>query len=896
MSRSVDHEKLGECDRTDAQTGGTARKKANPKNTAIEGGAPSSSQSSGDSGEHHKAGKTGETGVVSNGEFIGRLVCGGLPDGVFPAVCTKPGNPEAGYYVAHRWDRGDDPNPDGSLNAYLNCGVFAHGKDASFRARLDRNRGVLFLMLDDLGTKVPLERLGSVTPTWLLETSPGNFQAGFAFTAPVDGDTASAIHAAMIIEGLCDEGAGQPKNRWARLPHAINGKPKHARDGQPWQCRLTEWNPDAQFTPEELIDAFGLEPLPVGKRERRRNAQQRVPAEAADPLYIPAAAENPVIAALKAAGLYKTPLGSGKHDIVCPWVSEHTDAHDSGACYFEPTDEFPTGGFKCQHSHGDRFSVGDLLESLGVTPAAAREKPLIRVVAGSLARVVDGAERLLAEAGTHFQQAGVIVSIDTDMRNRDPRIVVTSEGALLYALSAGATWEKWDAKNGHWTLCDPPARHLKVLSQSQPFRCLQRLVGLARQPFFSDDGVLVTEPGYHPGTGRFGVFNPRDFVFPESFTREAAEEALGSLEALLSEFPFVSEHDRSAAIAGMLTGAMRSSLRVAPAFHIRAPEYGSGKSYLADLIILFAGPAGKEDMKMSYPVTSEEATKAMLAALLPQPAAIVFDDMQSDWIPHGSINRMLTSEWITDRILGESRTATASTRTLILGTGNNVGPSGDLLRRVLTIQLDHKESLPATKAYAGDPVADVTSDRGRYVAAALTIIATWRAAGAPKADCCALAGYGDWSEACRQSLLWLGLPDPATAMFEQMKGDEQRDTLGFLLGAWFKAFGDQATTVRKAVARAPHPSDLREAFDEAGVIERGEINCNKLGWALKRYTGRIAKGLKLVPTDADGRKAWRVISVAGPPVSPAFVRPSGKGAICDDDASLVQGDLREGVL
>lgn len=54
--------------------------------------------------------------------------------------------------------------------------------------------------------------------------------------------------------------------------------------------------------------------------------------------------ENPVVAALKAAGLYKTPLGSGKHNITCPWVTEHTDELGDGSAYFEPDELYPAGG------------------------------------------------------------------------------------------------------------------------------------------------------------------------------------------------------------------------------------------------------------------------------------------------------------------------------------------------------------------------------------------------------------------------------------------------------------------------------------------------------------------------------------------------------------------------
>jgi hypothetical protein len=89
------------------------------------------------------------------------------------------------------------------------------------------------------------------------------------------------------------------------------------------------------------------------------------------------------------------------------------------------------------------------------------------------------------------------------------------------------------------------------------------------------------------------------------------------------------------------------------------------------------------------------------------PGVIEFDDMDSDWIPHGTIKRMLTADKITDRILGYSKTATVSTRTLFLGSGNNVGPIRDLLRRVLTIHVDPRVATPATMTYQGSPVSKV---------------------------------------------------------------------------------------------------------------------------------------------------------------------------------------------
>ena len=152
-------------------------------------------------------------------------------------------------------------------------------------------------------------------------------------------------------------------------------------------------------------------------------------------------------------------------------------------------------------------------------------------------------------------------------------------------------------------------------------------------------------------------------------TKDAAQAALTLLKDLLEEFYFVDAHDKSAALAAIFTAVVRPTLAHAPAFHVRAPVFGSGKTYLCELIGTFAGPGGNK--KVSYPATSEEANKVVLALLLANPAVVEFDDMDTDWIPHGIIKRMLTAENVTERILGYNKTATVSTRTLFLGSGVN---------------------------------------------------------------------------------------------------------------------------------------------------------------------------------------------------------------------------------
>nr|MBA3755693.1 hypothetical protein [Nitrosomonas sp.] len=322
------------------------------------------------------------------------------------------------------------------------------------------------------------------------------------------------------------------------------------------------------------------------------------------------------------------------------------------------------------------------------------------------------------------------------------------------------------------------------------------------------------------------------------------------------------------ALSAIFTAVVRISLDYAPGYHSKSPVMGSGKTYLCELIGAFAGPGG--NTKVSYPTTSEEATKVILSLLLTSPAVIEFDDMDTDWIPHGIIKRMLTAENITDRILGVSKTATVSTRTLFLGSGNNVGPVRDLLRRVLMINIDPRCATPATMTYKNSPVEKVRKYRGRYVSAVLTIITAWRKAGAPLADVESIATFNDaWSNYCRHPLMWLGQPDPATALLDQVKHDPDGDALAGLMTVWMRAFGSIPTTVRKAVDRAEQThTELLDAMCEFPVEEKGSINRSKLGWVLNKNQNRIAGGMLFQKTSADGRPAWRVIATNPPPLPP----------------------------
>jgi hypothetical protein len=561
-------------------------------------------------------------------------------------------------------------------------------------------------------------------------------------------------------------------------------------------------------------------------------------------------------------------------------VDQHTGGVDHGTAYFEPDDHWPIGGFKCQHGHCTERKIRGLLAILGVEPSSARMKATIRVAQGEIHRVVDAAERELAQARHHYQRGGLIVTVNTDPGTRETRIQEITQPALVRDLAGVATWERFDARSKDWVRTDPPARHAAVLFDALTYPHLPALNGLARQPYFRPDGSLMRESGFESGTGMYGVFDSRAFSISDIPSRAEAETALLELRDLLAEFSFAREVDRSAALTAILTASIRPSLPLAPMFHLRAHMPGSGKSYLCQLISAFATP--QWGTPTAFPADDEECRKLLLAEFLRAPAVIEFDNLTGDLVAHKSLCTALTSAFMTGRILGGSKTVSVSTRTLMLSSGNNVGPVQDMTRRCLTIHLSPECEIPATRTFSRpDLIGEVLQDRGRFVSAALTIIRAWVAAGRPQTLCKALAGYGEWSDLCRQPLLWLGLPDPTESIFDAMTEDPDREALHRFLEAWMASFGKTGAMVRDALrlsgAAGDKSAELRDVLEEVAG-DRGAINPRKLGWWIRRHAGRIVDGRRVVRAAGNASsERWKVEVV--PSVSsvlPIFPADLGK--------------------
>jgi len=606
-------------------------------------------------------------------------------------------------------------------------------------------------------------------------------------------------------------------------------------------------------------------------------------------VYIAKPSINPVVQKIKDRGFYRRDTGKGSHEFDCPSPEARVAGEDSLAVYIAPDATHPVGQVFCRHSHDD-YSIRNLLEALEVSWADARHRSTICAYPGEMSAVLQAMETELALSGGFFHIGGTMVMLITDAKGALTVAPVT-EQVLTQALSAMCDWERPDGRSKGLVRCDPTPRLVNMLFHKRDYKILPELKGVARQPFFgaAKHGVpvLVEKSGYDEESGLYCVFRGQDYELPEP-TLANTQKAMELILDLVSEFHFVAEVDRAVAVSAMFTAVFRPSIGLAPGFHVRAPVIASGKSLLCDVIGGFAGPDGNK--KVSYPRNSEEATKVILSALLTAPAVLEFDDMDSDWIPHGVMNRMFTSEHISERILGVSKMATVSTRTTVLGSGNNVGPIRDLTRRVITCHLDPRCAMPAALVYRKNPVEVIRNARAKYVSAVLTIVKAWFVAGSPKTAVPNIASFGgEWSDLCRHPLIWMGLADPAAAFFDQIKSDPDVENLGHLLKAWDQAFGSKDTTIREMAGKVNINNSLEDALIEFPVMERDVLNRSKFGWLLKKNANRIVDGLMFERVDGSERTAWRVVRAAAKsPTSPALPVLVGQVQKVVSDANSVE--------
>ena len=126
--------------------------------------------------------KTDETGRVHNGDFLA-AVFGHEMEDARPLLVSFEGDPASvpgKAWFGRPWagTHDDAINCSGGANNYFTLATFRPDDAGRYRRQKSHFHALYAVMLDDVGTKVVMERL-TLPPSWLLETSPGNHQAGY---------------------------------------------------------------------------------------------------------------------------------------------------------------------------------------------------------------------------------------------------------------------------------------------------------------------------------------------------------------------------------------------------------------------------------------------------------------------------------------------------------------------------------------------------------------------------------------------------------------------------------------------------------------------------------------------------------------------------------------------
>lgn len=246
------------------------------------------------------------------------------------------------------------------------------------------------VVLDDIGTKVDIDSLpDDLEPTYIIESSKGNFQYGFVLEEPVTLLPAAEALVQLVYEsGYSDEGGKMP-NKLVRLPEGVNGKKGekmgfisnvHKLDGPYW-------------SPQALLDALGVavqwtDVIEDAEAVMKKRSTERLgtgvwsPVKSISPTLD--GVIDPVLEWLYEENLVVDESGDWV-TIRCPWGHDHTSGADTAG--YKPIgrgDETTRRGFHCFHDSCATHKTPDFLNFVATND-------------GPEAGVVDHAAQLVSE-------------------------------------------------------------------------------------------------------------------------------------------------------------------------------------------------------------------------------------------------------------------------------------------------------------------------------------------------------------------------------------------------------------------------------------------------------------------------------------------------------------------
>ena len=236
------------------------------------------------------------------------------------------------------------------------------------------NRKALFkrffvLVLDDIGTKIPLNKIPkALKPTYIIETSKGNFQYGYVLKTPIDDLVMAETLVQLVYDAGYSDDGGKMATKLVRLPEGVNGKKgKHTFPVTLKTMKGPKW------TPKKILDVLDLGVTWADvKKDALAVQKARANVSMGTSVWSPIALNSanldgtvdPVLEWLYDENMVKQETNDWV-TIKCPWSDEHTDSNNDTAGY-SPIGRGDDGhtvfrGFHCFHQHCNDHHAKDFL-------------------------------------------------------------------------------------------------------------------------------------------------------------------------------------------------------------------------------------------------------------------------------------------------------------------------------------------------------------------------------------------------------------------------------------------------------------------------------------------------------------------------------------------------------
>lgn len=487
-----------------------------------------------------------------------------------------------------------------------------------------------------------------------------------------------------------------------------------------------------------------------------------------------------------------------------------------------------------------------------------RQLPVVNVSGRKLNELVD--EVLDNIAATNNEEPLLFIHGSEVVRviGQPAKTTALDAHTLAYEADERMHFEKQQPRGGV-AVANAPARVIDTI-MSLPEKPFPDLTRISFTPYFSPSGRYVSRPGYDDEAQTFyspppGLNIPEIPDYPTPSQVASARSFI--VDNILVDFPFVSDADRTHALALMLLPFVRSMIDgPTPLHNIEAPTPGSGKGLLMKALLTPA--VGGRHVTCGAASDNEEWEKRLVSFLRLSPQALVIDNV-NDKVTSGFLCTALSEPEVSSRLLGASTQVTVPVRTVWVMTANNPKFSDEVARRVVRIRVDAGVERPEDRSgfRHADLRAWAAAHRGELIAACCTMIRGWVTEGAPR-DLPAkpLGSFEDWHSTMSGLMSYLQMSGLLSNKEEFLSASDDESS------AWESLVHILETCLTPTGgAREWSAGEIADIVTDSGLsieLGRGDNKALMMGRELAKQRDRWHAGWKFDKHKVNGRTYWRL--------------------------------------